>query len=148
MRSAEFYGMMQKTLRKVDLASMENSLEVRVPFLKKSFIEAALQIDPFLSYGPNRKKQVLKDLLRRELPKSPIDNRKRGFSVPLGQWMRQALKKPFEEVLLDANHHQQYGFRTSAIEHIWQEHQTGGRDNKWILFTLFSLFQWETNRTK
>jgi asparagine synthase (glutamine-hydrolysing) len=32
MRSAEFYGMMQKTLRKVDLASMENSLEVRVPF--------------------------------------------------------------------------------------------------------------------
>ena len=40
MRHAEFYGMMQKTLRKVDQASMANSLELRVPILKKSFIEA------------------------------------------------------------------------------------------------------------
>ena len=39
MRCAEFYGMMQKTLRKVDLASMANSVEIRVPFLKKTFIQ-------------------------------------------------------------------------------------------------------------
>jgi asparagine synthase (glutamine-hydrolysing) len=148
MRRAEFYGMMQKTLRKVDLASMENSLEVRVPFLKKSFIEAALQVDPFLSYGPGRKKQMLKDLLRRELPQSPIDNRKRGFSVPLGHWMRQSLKVPFADVVLDSRRHERFGLSSAAIEHIWHEHQSGARDHKWILFTLFSLFQWEANRTK
>ena len=56
MRYAEFYGMMQKTLKKVDQASMNNSLEVRVPFLNKKFIEDSLKIDPYLSYGPNFEK--------------------------------------------------------------------------------------------
>ena len=49
IRKAEFYGMMQKTLRKVDMASMHSSLEVRVPFLSKTVIEMALKIDPFLT---------------------------------------------------------------------------------------------------
>ena len=35
IRKAEYYGMMQKTLAKVDRASMAHGLEVRVPFLKK-----------------------------------------------------------------------------------------------------------------
>ena len=32
---------------------MANSLELRVPILKKSFIESSLKIDPYLNYGPN-----------------------------------------------------------------------------------------------
>ena len=38
MRNAEFYGMMQKTLKKVDHASMANGLEVRSPFLKEHLL--------------------------------------------------------------------------------------------------------------
>ena len=45
-RKAEYYGMLQKTLFKVDRASMANSIEVRVPFLKKTMISASLTIDP------------------------------------------------------------------------------------------------------
>ena len=61
MRYAEFYGMMQKTLKKVDQASMNNSLEVRVPFLNKKFIEDSLKIDPYLNYGPNYRKKSKKE---------------------------------------------------------------------------------------
>ena len=46
MQQAEFYDMMQKTLVKVDRMSMAHSIEVRVPFLKKSFIEAATAVHP------------------------------------------------------------------------------------------------------
>ena len=146
MRHAEFYGMMQKTLRKVDLASMAHGLEVRVPFLKKSFIEASLQCDPMLSYGVEQKKQLLKDLLRSKLPQSPIDGRKRGFSVPLGEWMRKALREPMGQLILNPAMHQRFGMQTIAIQRIWDAHQAGRSDHKWILFTLYALFQWEENR--
>lgn len=148
MRRAEFYGMMQKTLRKVDLASMENSLEVRVPMLKKSFIEASLQIDPFLSYGPGRKKQLLKGLLKKELPQSPVDNRKRGFTVPLSGWLRKELKEPFAAVLLDESLIKSLGFEPAYVHKLWKGHQAGERDYKWPLFTLYALMTWQARRVK
>ena len=109
MRKAEFNGMMQKTLRKVDLASMQNSLEVRVPFLQKKFIDAVMQIDPMLSYGGGKKKQVLKNLIVEEFPEMPDDNIKRGFSIPLTQWIKEHLRSVFEEKLLSGKY-TQFGF--------------------------------------
>lgn len=136
MRKAEFYGMMQKTLRKVDLASMGNSLEVRVPFLKKSFIEASLRIDPFLSYGHGQKKEVLKSLLRKNLPESPIDQQKRGFTVPLGKWLQnEGFMNSFlgnKVNLLETN----FGMNKQSFERLQQEQIKGIQDHKWALFTL------------
>jgi asparagine synthase (glutamine-hydrolysing) len=142
MRKAEFYGMMQKTLRKVDLASMENSLEVRVPMLKKSLIEASLKIDPLLSFGAGRKKQLLKDLLMKKLPESPIDERKRGFTIPLRGWLREQLREPVAAALLNNDRLTDLGFDPGQVRRMWSAHQSGERDNKWPIFTLYSLLTW------
>jgi asparagine synthase (glutamine-hydrolysing) len=141
MRKAEFYGMMQKTLRKVDLASMENSLEVRVPFLKKSVIEASLKLDPFLSYAPGKKKIILKQLLKRAIPDAPVDEVKRGFSVPLGKWFREDLRDVVHDTLQqhDGLHH--FGMNKSGVDQLLREHQRGN-DNKWPIFTLLALSAW------
>jgi asparagine synthase (glutamine-hydrolysing) len=139
MRKAEFYGMMQKTLTKVDRTSMGVSLEVRVPFLRKSFIEASLAIDPHLSYGPGLKKELLKTLLRRKIPKAPIGNVKRGFTVPLGKWIRQDLRTDFEKLpqLLEP-----FSPDRQALLDLIQDHMSGEKDLKWPLFTLYSLGIW------
>ena len=139
MRYAEFYGMMQKTLRKVDLASMQNSLEVRVPFLQKSFIEAALRIDPMLSYGHGRKKQLLKKILLNLIPSVPDDNVKRGFSVPLSDWIRNGLQEVFQD-RLNASSLQTYGINNNAVNKMLQTHKNG-QSLKWPLFTLYALPQ-------
>jgi asparagine synthase (glutamine-hydrolysing) len=134
MRRAEFYGMMQKTLHKVDRASMANSLEVRVPFLKKTFIEAAVRVDPMISARGGMKKQLLKDLVATLLPGAPVNAAKRGFTVPLGRWIREDLRTVFEE------------FLETPAERILLQRHLGGADYKWPLFTLYSLNRWRATR--
>jgi asparagine synthase (glutamine-hydrolysing) len=142
---AEFYGMMQKTLVKVDRASMGVSLEVRVPFLLKSNIEKAIDISPWLSYGNGKKKEILKQLLRKRCVGAPIDDRKRGFTIPLKSWINQELKSNFEEVLFDQNFIQTFGFDESGIKNLMDAH-SNGKDEKWPLFTLFALANWNKIR--
>ena len=140
VQKAEFYGMMQKTLRKVDLASMENSLEVRVPFLQKKMIETSWKIDPLLSYGKNKKKEVLKNILQNQIPNVARDDVKKGFSVPLSKWIREDLKKEFQQKLLEGSGNS-FGFERKAIETMLQAHLQGKGDHKWELFTLYSLLK-------
>lgn len=140
MRKAEFYGMMQKTLRKVDLASMENSLEVRVPFLDKQMIEMALSLDPLLSYGGGKQKKVLKNLLHQRIPQVAEEETKKGFSIPLTSWMRGALKPMFYDTLLQQKT-QDYGFDKKAIEKMLDSHSLGKEDLKWPIFTLYALLK-------
>ena len=140
MRHSEFYGMMQKTLRKVDLASMGNSLEVRVPFIDKQMIEASLKIDPLLSYGKNRSKQVLKNILHKRIPSVQEETVKKGFSVPLSAWFRADLKPLITERLLDANL-LDFGFERATIEKMLKSHGRKEQDLKWPLFTLYALLK-------
>jgi asparagine synthase (glutamine-hydrolysing) len=138
MRHAEFYGMMQKTLRKVDLASMQNSVEVRVPFLQKNFIQASLQIDPLLNVSKKGKKEILKGLLYDKVPSITQLNDKKGFSVPLGQWMGKSLQSVFLELpeMITKSHE---CFDPRAVERLYSQHKKGLVDAKWPLFTLYAL---------
>lgn len=138
MRYSEFYGMMQKTLRKVDLASMQNSLEVRVPFLDKNVIEASLQIDPLLSYGKGKQKQLLKELLNSRIPAVAKEKVKKGFSVPLTAWLRQDLREKVSEHLLDADL-SRFGFEKKNVEKMLSSHFQKNEDLKWPIFTLYAL---------
>ncbi len=140
VQKAEFYGMMQKTLRKVDLASMENSLEVRVPFLQKKMIETSWKIDPLLSYGKNKKKEILKNILQNQIPNVARDDVKKGFSVPLSKWIREDLKQEFQQKLLEGSGNS-FGFEKKAIETMLQAHLQSKGDHKWELFTLYSLLK-------
>lgn len=142
MRKAEFYGMMQKTLRKVDMASMGVGLEVRVPFLSKDFINAALDISPKLSYQYGRKKIMLKKLLSTQLPEINSGETKRGFTIPLRKWIQEDLKEYFFDTLNTQSLQQTYGFKNSGINKLLTDHINNNKDNKWALFTILSLFKW------
>lgn len=142
MRKAEYYDMMQKTLIKVDRMSMANSIEVRVPFLKKSVIEAALKIDPKLAFKNYEKKRILKRLLGKLIQGTPISHVKKGFSIPLTAWLRKDLKVPVQKTLFDKHFIDTFQLSETELTRIWKMHQRGKKDYKWVLFTLYSLAKW------
>jgi len=73
-------------LRKMDRASMVNSLEVRVPLLDKTVVSLAGRIDVNVRNPDAVKKGLLKRLARDKLPEKVLGKRKQGFSTPVQRW--------------------------------------------------------------
>jgi asparagine synthase (glutamine-hydrolysing) len=96
---AAFY-LQNVLLRDSDVFGMANSLEVRVPFLDLDLIEWALRLpgDVLLP-----KKSPLKYLLRQMCAdvygKLPIASSKRGFVIPMSDWLRGPLREVAAESL-------------------------------------------------
>jgi asparagine synthase (glutamine-hydrolysing) len=145
-RRVEFYGQLQRGLKKVDMASMHYSLEVRVPLLDREIIDLSLRIDPFYSMHNGLRKAVLRETLARFVPADSIPLPKRGFAVPLGEWLRGPLRPLVEQTLFQRNLYPDGMFKLGGLRQYWEEHLSGRRDAKWGLWTLLTLQWWaETN---
>ena len=139
-RYVEFYGQLQRGLKKVDMASMYHSLEVRVPLLDRKVIEISLRLDPFDAMRNGTRKAVLRDLLARYVPAEAIPQPKRGFAVPLGDWLRGELRPIVEARLMGDTLHPI--FDRDAVRAHCHEHQTGKADHKWGIWTLLMWQEW------
>jgi asparagine synthase (glutamine-hydrolysing) len=75
-------------LVKVDRMLMAHGVEGRVPFLDHRIVEFGLGLPDRLKVRGRDGKVFLKRWAERLLPKQTLWTRKRGFSVPLGEWLR------------------------------------------------------------
>jgi asparagine synthase (glutamine-hydrolysing) len=139
----EFYGQLQRVLRKVDMASMHYSLEVRVPLLDREVIEASLAYDGAEELKSGKRKRALRRLLARHVGEDAIPEAKRGFGAPLGQWLRGALRERVEEELLGREGWVAPLLGRRVVETMWGEHLKGQRDHKWALYSLLALEWWK-----
>lgn len=87
-------------LTKVDSMSMANSIEVRVPFLDYRVVEYAFKIPDNLKIEGNKRKAILTDTFAHLLPSELLNRPKKGFEIPVGNWLRGELRNlVFEELL-------------------------------------------------
>ena len=75
-------------LTKVDLNSMCQSLEVRVPFLDHRVVNFAFQLPSKYKIDGTFKKKIVQDAFRDFLPKELYKRPKHGFEVPLLNWFK------------------------------------------------------------
>lgn len=127
-------------LYKVDLMSMMVSLEVRCPFLDHRIVELAFSLPGPLKVHGFQKKYFLKKVFHPCLPRHVVHKPKRGFEIPVGEWLKGPLKKLFEDVVF-ANHKNTV-FSLPALEKLFQEHLSGKRDHGEKLYILFALKSW------
>lgn len=141
-RWVEFYGQLQRGLKKVDMASMHYGLEVRVPLLDREVIETSLQIEPLDSLRNGDRKAVLRSLLSRFVPAEAIPTAKRGFAVPLDDWLTGALRPLVEDSLFGDSAAIIPWFERRELRRYWDDHVSGRRNHKWGLWTILSLQWW------
>ncbi|MCB9186343.1 MAG: asparagine synthase (glutamine-hydrolyzing) [Flavobacteriales bacterium] len=87
-------------LTKVDLMSMANSLEVRVPFLDHEVIEFACSIPEEYKITSTIRKRILQETFRADLPEMLFKRPKHGFEVPLLNWFKGELDSLIKDDLL------------------------------------------------
>ena len=130
-------------LVKADIASMAHSLEVRSPLLDHEFMEMAARLPADMKLRGSDSKAILKDAIRDTwVPGSVFDRPKRGFTMPIGPWLRGPLKPLAEEILLDEATAARGLFRREGVRGLIDEHATGAADNANAIWSLMQLELW------
>lgn len=143
LRWNEFRLHLARILLKVDRASMHHSLEVRVPLLDKEVIAVALQTEwrSCLNVANREGKIPLRELLGRRLHHQT--SAKKGFTVPMHQWLAGPLQTLLQEKLLHRPDFLGQAVNQSHLQRMNQELLRGNRYKAWGLWLLLSLALWE-----
>ena len=124
-------------LMKMDIATMSNSLEARSPFLSKYFLELAPRMDNKINKTTT--KYILRTLAKKYLPEEVVNAPKRGFEIPLINWVEGELR----EVIFD---YLKNGFYKNFVDIDIENLPFSKEKNAKILYLLFSLEVWYENR--
>ncbi|NOQ64813.1 MAG: amidotransferase 1, exosortase A system-associated [Methyloprofundus sp.] len=123
-------------LTKVDRASMEHSLEVRVPLLDHELVEWIAKLPPDLKLNGSEGKYIFKKSLEPYLPNDILYRPKMGFSIPLSDWFKGPLKEQVKESLLSEKMVDSGLFDPDYLATIVKQHQSGIRDHATTMWSL------------
>jgi asparagine synthase (glutamine-hydrolysing) len=129
-------------LVKMDIATMANSLEARVPFLDHRFMEFVAGIPSDLKLKGTTTKFILKKAFEDYLPEPIRKRKKMGFGVPVSKWFRNELKGYVYEMLLDNRSLKRGYFKRESIERLLDEHSHMRYDHSAKIWALLFLENW------
>jgi asparagine synthase (glutamine-hydrolysing) len=129
-------------LAKVDIASMHYSLEARCPLLDHELMELAATAPPELKLHGREKKVGFRAALRGWVPDEILDRPKRGFELPIAEWLRGDLGSFAQDVLLDPRTRQCDVINPDYARDLLTRHIDGHEDHSGQLWTLLVLELW------
>ncbi len=125
-----------------DRMSMTHSVEARVPFLDHKVVELAATIPREVKMKWMRKKYLLRHVARNFLPKPIVRGKKKGFSVPLGSWLRTQLKEFMQDMLSRDAVKAAGVFNPDKVETLVRAHLDRKADFQHELWTLIMFQAW------
>ncbi len=125
-----------------DKMSMAWSLELRVPYLDPRVVELAFRIPFDLKLNRSGSKMIMRRAFADLIPPQNLRAPKKGFNVPLGNWMRTKLDRYFDELLPREYVRREGIFDHDYITHLREEHRRGRRDNGYELFAILIFDAW------
>ncbi len=129
-------------LTKVDLMSMRNSLEVRVPFLDHDVVELAFEMEGNVKLKGLKRKYILMETFKDILPPMLHNRSKWGFEMPIGAWLRKELAFLIDEFLSRDFINKQMIFEYEPIGYMIKNHLNKKTDYSWQLWNLIVFQHW------
>ena len=135
-------------LTKVDRASMAVSLEVRAPFLDQRVAEFAASLPVNYKLRGSRSKYILKRAVGPLLPPFVTKRGKKGFGVPVAEWLKGKLRPLARDMLAEERIRRGGLFNPAYISRLQHEHEQGRANHRKLLWTLLMFELWHESFIK
>jgi asparagine synthase (glutamine-hydrolysing) len=129
-------------LAKVDRTSMAVSLEVRAPFLDRRVAEFAASLPFSYKLRGGTSKYILKRAVRDLLPPFVTRRGKKGFGVPVAEWLKGRLRPLARDLLSPARLARHGLFDPAYVARLQDEHERGRANHRKLLWTLLVFELW------
>jgi glycosyltransferase involved in cell wall biosynthesis len=135
-------------LKKMDIATMSNSLEGRSPFLSKYMLEWAPKISDKHKIKGTKTKNILRELALKYSLTEVYNQPKKGFEVPLKKWVEGEIKENIFDSLGSSSYSKSY-VDSNFIENVLNGNQNISKEKRAkILWNLYALEIWHKNYSK
>ena len=139
------YYMAEDILTKVDRASMAVSLETRAPFLDPRVGQFAASLPVGYKLHGSNGKYILKEAMKDLLPAAILSRPKKGFGIPIAEWLKGRLNPLMHDLLGPERLKDQGLFDPAYVQTLIAEHEKGFASHHKQLWTLLVFELWYDN---
>ena len=139
------YYLPDDILTKVDRASMSNSIEIRAPFLSTALIEHSSSLNNNHKVKGLKGKYILQNLMKKNFNNNFSSYSKKGFSLPLNQWMKSDLNVFFKDLLFSKGKSSDL-FNDTALKEIWDSFILNKFDYSEQIWSIVLFKSWYENQ--
>ena len=125
-------------LHDTDSVSMARSLEVRVPFLDTPVVEFVTSLPDEARVQPGVSKALLRNALAGMIPPEILNQKKKTFTLPWEEWLRNALRKSVEASLKELAPGLAGHLHAAGVQRVWDNFERGQTtwSRPWSLYVL------------
>jgi asparagine synthase (glutamine-hydrolysing) len=127
---------------KLDVATMMSSLEARSPFQDREVVEWAARLPASVKMSRFRKKEILKRVTARHVPRDTVYRPKHGFSLPVDRWFRGPWANAAHQLMFSSQARGRGFFDYDYLEQMWTAHRDVTANHGMRLWSILWLELW------
>ena len=125
-----------------DRVSMQNSVELRTPFLARALVQRLNALPDSAKMRGGQTKSLLRAIAAKVLPPGIADRPKVGFTAPVAALLRGPLRNEVTELLGESYLSRQGLFRPGYVRRLLDEHFSKRHNRYKQIWVLFMLQKW------
>jgi asparagine synthase (glutamine-hydrolysing) len=136
------FHMPASLLNRLDRGSMAHSLEARVPFLSREFVDWSLTMPTRMKLRGKVGKYALREAVKPWLPPGALNNRKLGFQIPFAEWFKSDFAIFAREAWNDSGARSSGYLKPATVDQLFAEHEAGRVNHGRALYAIAMFSCW------
>lgn len=117
-------------------------LDIRSPLMNLKIVNFAMNLPLKYKINEHSDKWILRQVLYQYIPEELMNRPKKGFEVPISDWLKTSLKDWATELINEKTIREQGFFHADVLKKMWSEHQNGKRNWSAFLWKVVVFQDW------